>query len=51
MEAILTAVEEQEKVNSDLAKQIMTDAKKRDDFIQIIRDLAYWAFLKDREAQ
>lgn len=46
-EAILSAVEEQASVNSDLAKQVMTDSKKRDEFMQIIRDLAYWAFQKD----
>lgn len=44
-EAILDAVDEQAKVNADLAKQVMTDAKKRDEFMKLIRDLAYWEFL------
>jgi len=43
-EAILDAVDEQSKVNADLASQVMSDARKRDEFMKIIRDLAYWAF-------
>lgn len=49
LEAILDAVEEQAKVNGDLAKQVMTDVRKRDDFIKLIRDLAYWAFQTDQK--
>jgi hypothetical protein len=32
-------------VNSDLAAQVLSDATKRDEFIRLIRDLAYWEFL------
>lgn len=49
-EAILDAVDEQAKVNADLARQILGDARKRDEFMKLIRDLAYWGFLSDRQA-
>ncbi len=49
-EAILDAVDEQAKVNSDLARQVMSDAKKRDEFMKLIRELAYWGFLNEKEA-
>ena len=45
-DAILTAVEEQNEVNSDLARQVLNDSRVRDAFMQIIRDLAYEGFLK-----
>lgn len=46
-DAILTAVENQNAVNRDLAKQVMSDEKTRDAFLQIIRDLAYSEFVKE----
>ncbi|HRZ90107.1 MAG TPA: type I restriction endonuclease subunit R, partial [Spirochaetia bacterium] len=49
-EAILDAVDEQAKVNSDLARQVMSDARKRDEFMKIIRELAYWGFLGEEKA-
>jgi len=49
-EAILDAVDEQSKVNADLARQVMGDAKKRDEFMKIIRDLAYRSFQEERQA-
>lgn len=49
-EAILDAVDEQAKVNSDLARQVMSDAKKRDEFMKLIRELAYWGFLNEKQA-
>jgi type I restriction enzyme R subunit len=49
-EAILDAVDEQAKVNADLARQVMSDAKKRDEFMKLIRELAYWGFLNEKEA-
>jgi type I restriction enzyme R subunit len=48
-EAILDAVDEQAKVNSDLASQIMSDSLKCDTFKRVIRDLAYWAFMAEKE--
>ncbi|HRW25463.1 MAG TPA: DEAD/DEAH box helicase family protein, partial [Spirochaetia bacterium] len=49
-EAILDAVDEQAKVNADLARQVLGDARKRDDFMRLIRDLAYWGFLDEKQA-
>jgi type I restriction enzyme, R subunit len=49
-EAILDAVDEQAMVNADLARQVMNDAKKRDEFMKLIRELAYWGFLNDKQA-
>jgi len=46
-EAILTAVEDQNAVNADLARQVMSDQQKRDAFLKIIRDLAYNEFVKE----
>jgi type I restriction enzyme R subunit len=43
-EAILDAVDEQSKVNADLAAQVMNDLTKRDEFMRLIRDLAYQSF-------
>lgn len=44
-DAILTAVEGQNAVNGNLAKQVLSDAKTRDAFLKIIRDLAYEVFV------
>jgi len=49
-EAILDAVDEQAKVNADLARQVMSDATKRDEFLKLIRELAYWGFLNEKQA-
>lgn len=49
-DAILDAVDGQAAVNADLARQVMGDTKKRDSFLRLIRDLAYWAFQEDRRA-
>lgn len=46
-EAILTAVEEQNAVNANLADQVMNDPRVRDSFLKIIRDLAYAEFTKE----
>lgn len=43
-EAILTAVEDQNEVNNDLARQILSDPRKRDAFLRMMRDLAYEGF-------
>lgn len=48
-DAILDAVDEKAKVNSDLANQIMSDSLKCDNFKCIIRDSAYWAFMAEKE--
>jgi type I restriction enzyme R subunit len=50
-EAILDAVDEQSKVNAALARQVMGDEKKRDEFMKIIRDLAYRSFQEARQAR
>jgi|GEM_PF-4517442 hypothetical protein len=47
LEAILSAVEEQDAVNSSLASQVMSDPRVRASFIQVIRDLAYEGFRKE----
>lgn len=44
MDAVLTAVEDQNLINSSLAQQIMSDSKKRDAFLRAILDLAYRKF-------
>ncbi len=47
LEAILSAVEAQDAVNSNLASQVMGDPRVRASFIQVIRDLAYEGFRKE----
>lgn len=47
-DAILTAVENQNDVNGNLARQVLSDARTRDAFLKIIRDLAYEAFVGGR---
>ncbi len=47
LEAILSAVETQDAVNSSLASQVMRDPRVRASFIQVIRDLAYEGFRKE----
>lgn len=47
LEAILSAVEAQDAINSGLASQVMNDSRVRASFIQVIRDLAYEGFRKE----
>ncbi len=43
-DAIITAVEEQNEINSDLASQVMRDEKVREGFLRLIRSMAYEEF-------
>jgi type I restriction enzyme R subunit len=49
-EAILSAVEDQNAVNGDLARRVMNDARVRDEFIRIIRDITFEKIRKDESA-